>query len=465
MGKYKTLLSNTIIFAISTVLSKIVLSLLLPLYTRFLSTEQYGIAELLTSISQLLYPISSLAIHEAIFRFSMDKSYRHEDVLKTSFFATIIGTIALFLNAFIIKFYKPISQWSTFFFWISLLPMVRIQFNLYVKAIEKTVIFAIDNVVYNGTLGILNIVFLVGFKSDLNGYFGAIIVANVISIFYLLCAGGIIQDYKKGVIDRLLFKRMLVYSSPLVLNSISWGLTHLTDKIMLTIYCSSGATGIYSAASKIPSVLSLVTGVFSQAWTLSAIRDYQEEKDFKFYENVFFLTHYSVSIIALIVFSLNNNVLLWIVGSSFAEITRYVPVLIIATIFLTYVNFYTPIYSAVKRSNQLMYSSFMGMIINVSLNYYFIPSHGIMGACIATAVSYAFIAAFRAINSRKYMAFQVDLIKWVSTLTLIIISGVAAIIHHFEVVFSISSILFVSAIYWNRLTAFINKAKLRSKQA
>ena len=71
MGKYKELASNTAIFAISNIISKIVLSCLLPIYVRVLTTNEYGTAELLTTVSSLVVPVFSLAIQDAMFRFGL----------------------------------------------------------------------------------------------------------------------------------------------------------------------------------------------------------------------------------------------------------------------------------------------------------------------------------------------------------------------------------------------------------
>ena len=263
----------------------------------------------------------------------------------------------------------------------------------------------------------------------------------------MFVAAKIWADIGNGNVDKLLLKSMLAYSAPLILNSISWGITHLTDKIMLTSYCSNSATGLYSAASKVPSILSLITGVFCQAWTLSAIRDYQEEKDTVFYKNIFFITHIGVLVASLFVFAVNNNILLWIIGKDFSESVKYIPVLIMATVFLTYANFYTPIYSAAKKSRQLMYSSFVGMIINVCFNALLIPKNGIMGACIATAVSYAVIALFRAINSTRYVLFDIQPLKWSLSLAAAVIVCFFAVCRFHETIAALIAFVIIVIVY------------------
>ena len=65
MSKYKTLFSNTLIFTISNFSSKLLLFFMLPLYVRFLSTEEFGIIAIIMSTVGLMLPVFTLSIHES----------------------------------------------------------------------------------------------------------------------------------------------------------------------------------------------------------------------------------------------------------------------------------------------------------------------------------------------------------------------------------------------------------------
>ena len=71
-NKYGRLISNTFIFAVGTFTSKLLVLLLMPLYTSILSTEQYGISDLLTQTANLIIPLACVGICDAIFRFAID---------------------------------------------------------------------------------------------------------------------------------------------------------------------------------------------------------------------------------------------------------------------------------------------------------------------------------------------------------------------------------------------------------
>ncbi len=69
-NKYRTLLSDIIIFIIGTALAKAIQFILMPLYTTYMSTEAYGVAELTNNLSELFFPIVTLCIYEAAFRYA-----------------------------------------------------------------------------------------------------------------------------------------------------------------------------------------------------------------------------------------------------------------------------------------------------------------------------------------------------------------------------------------------------------
>lgn len=455
MGKYKSLFSNTVVFAISNILSKLVLSALLPLFTRFLTTGEYGTAELLTTISQLIIPICSLSIQDAVFRFSIDKQEARENVIKAVSIFLSGPVVILIILSFIARWYEPISKWTLVFLAISILSMVRSILSLYVKASNKVILFSADSVLYNIVLAGSNVFFLIYANLKLWGYFFAIIIANSISIIFLIIFGRIYRDIFSGHYDFSLLKRMLVYSSPLVVNSISWSITNLTDKVMLERCLSTSAVGIYSAASKIPTLLSLITNVFAQAWTISLIQDYQTDKDSKFYKNIFMLNHFAIIAATLVILMFNNNVILLVLGNAFSESVRYVPVLLIGTVFLAYSNFCSPIYSALKLSKHIMYTSLCGAIVNVILNFVLIPLLGVMGACIATAVSYMVIAIIRLIESNRLIGIDYSKFKFIVSCVLITSAGFLVTIQRFEVISSLICGMLFILMYFQDIRQYI----------
>ena len=91
MNKYKILFSNTGVFAIGNMLVKLISLFLMPLYTSSLQTEEYGIAELINSGVEIIIPIISLCIVDALYRFSIDEDADCSALFANATFILAIG--------------------------------------------------------------------------------------------------------------------------------------------------------------------------------------------------------------------------------------------------------------------------------------------------------------------------------------------------------------------------------------
>ena len=407
---YKELLSNTAVFAVSNVLSKLLLMLLLPIYTNQLTTEQYGVVELATNISYLVIPFASLAIQDAVFRFTVDNSIEARLVYKNAFWVLAMGVLILLAGSAMVFFYVPLRQWRWWFWGFSTLSMYRNAMSLYAKGTDRTKTFAIDGVLYNAVLAAANIILLCGFKLKVEGYFSAMLIAQGCSILYLYLN---VDKPTIGYVFELpldtdSLRRMLLYSAPLILNSISWSLTHTVDRVMLEAMRSTGDVGIYSAASKIPSLISTVMNIFIQAWTISAIRNFEDGEGKKFYAQVFHYAQMLLVFVTLGVLLINNRIVVMLFGGDFKQAVRYTPVLMLATSALFYSNYFGPVFSSVQKSKVLMLTTLAGMLVNALLNYVFIMYWGIFGACLATLISNVVVSVSRIVLAKRIYTFEID---------------------------------------------------------
>ena len=466
MGKYKELASNTTIFAISNIVSKLILSLLLPLYTRVLTTAEYGTAELLTTVSSLVIPVFSIAIQDSMFRYGLKDQNTAKKALSNAMRIEIIASILLCVFSCCLRFYSPLSEYGVMFFGISVLTMFRSTLSLFSKTINKTKVFALDNVLYNLLLALLNIFFLCVLRFGLNGYFLAIIFANLLSVVFLGAKTSSVRIIKFYAVDKDLLREMVRYSAPLIINSISWGLTHVVDKVMLASLQDVSSTGIYSAASKIPSLLSLVTGVFSQAWSISAIKAIDNKDDSSFNSNIFQLYHVFLIITSVFILSINNNLMILILGNDFKEAVTYIPMLLIGAVFLAYSNYYSPIFAGLKKSNIIMASALGGAILNCILNYIMIPRYGIFGACFATMMSYIFIGFYRMIMCQRYNPIELNLVKLIPSLILFMFQSVVIYLKKDNLIINIVFLVIIIIIYfksivlwWKKLVEILNKRR------
>jgi O-antigen/teichoic acid export membrane protein len=212
-------------------------------------------------------------------------------------------------------------------------------------------------------------------------------------------------------VDKQVAADMLKFSIPYIPTTIMWLITSVSDRYIVTAYRSVEENGLYAAAYKLPTLLSLVSGVFIEAWHFSAVKDSSEEERSGFfgmvYENFMgFMFFCGACIIAGA--QIFTRILL---ADAYFESWRYVPVLVIATVFSTLVSFLGSVYFLKKKSALSMLTAMAGAVTNIILNFLLIPHSGAMGAAAATLVCYALVYVIRAVNTKKYVSFDLHTMR------------------------------------------------------
>lgn len=285
--KNKLLIKNTIIFAIGNIGARIIFFFLVPLYTNFLSTEEYGISELVITLSELIVPIVTLTIQDGVLRFGLSKNENKNDVIKNGLVIWLLGTVFLILLTPLFSFYKPISNWRWYLSaYIVLKGLFLIEMN-YLKVRERNKHYAIISIVQALLLCALNIYLLAYAHLGIRGYLYANIIAFLITDIIVIIMSKTPTSFCRGKFDKQLIIEMLRFSIPMIFTNISWWIINSSDKIMVEAMISAAAVGLYTVAAKIPSLINGMVNIFAQAWGISAVKEYEENNDSAFYTNIY----------------------------------------------------------------------------------------------------------------------------------------------------------------------------------
>lgn len=406
MNKTKKLIKNIITFAIGNIGSKLVLFFMVPLYTKCLSTDQYGTIEIIETIEQLLIPFMSIVVFDAVIRFGLSKYEQRENVLKCALFVVLLGSIITILTTPLIGLYPSVYEWRWYISIYVILNMFNSVLLNYVKVENKNILYALISIFQTLILALSNIIFLLikdlGIKGYMCSIFASLLIANILCIIF----GNIIFEFKRGKLEKVLLKQMLIYSAPLIINNISWWIIHSSDKLMLELMISTEAVGIYAISAKIPSLINVVTSIFQSAWSISSVNEIENDNESSFYsQTLLWLMTLIFGVTICIIFILKPFMRIY-VSSDFSDSWKYVPTLMIAACSGSISSFYGCINSALKKNLYNMYTTLIGAIINIVLNYFFILLFGIMGAAIATTFSYFAIAITRMIICKKHLKFN-----------------------------------------------------------
>ncbi len=409
MGKYKKLFSNTGILAIGTFASKFLVFFMMPLYTACLLPEEYSTADLISQTANLLMPFACSGIADGIFRFAMDKNEDKKSVFSSGISVLLVCSAIFLLLSPLIGLYATLRNYVWLVVLYVLAANVHSVVVQYIRALGKMLLFSVGGILGTAPTISFNLIFLLGFDMGVEGYILSIILGDVLVTAFLLPVSGVWRDIKFGLSSKVKIREMLKYSVPMIPTTIFWWITSVSDRFLVIAMKGSEVNGLYAAAYKVPTLLTLLCTVFIQAWQFSAVSEGDETDRSDFFAKVFagFQGVLFMAASALILFSkFVTDILL---ADSYYESWRYIPVLTLAMVYSSLVTFMGSVYMVRKKSVYSFLTAAVGAVINIALNLVLIPHWSAMGAAVATFVSYFVVMIIRSIDTRRLVRFKLGI--------------------------------------------------------
>lgn len=404
-ARIKELLSNTMLFTIANLGSKILVFLMVPLYTAVLTPEEYGVSDVVQTTAQMLFPLLTVMISEAVLRFCFMKEVDTNEVFSIGVKYTVIGILFCFVISIIfyyLPFFKPLGLYVFFIpfmfatqSWINL-------FHKFARGIDKVKVSAYGGLFCTSIVIALNLFFLLILKIGVIGYLLAYFLAEVVTILYMAVRCNA-KAYITKETDRALRLDMLRYSLPLVPNSLSWWALSSVNRYIILAWVGISAVGIYSATLRIPSILTVLSDIFAQAWLLSALKNYGSEESAHFikamHNRIFSLLIVMTSCIIL----LSEPLAKILLSGEFSSYWPLIPYLFISVFWGALVGFMGSIFSAERKNTMQFVSTVIGSIVSILITILFIKRYGVLVVAIATWTAYYAIWLIRRIAVRKYI--------------------------------------------------------------
>lgn len=429
MNKYQKLLNNTIIFAIGTFGSKLLSFILVRLYTGCMTTAQYGTADLLYQAANVIYPIVTLSMADALIRFGIDKAYDNKKIYTIALTTTAGGLAVLLLFTPLINSLEAFRGYGLLLFVYCFFSSFKQLAASFVRARGLVKLFAIDGIFSTLIIVVSNLILLLKFDLGVTGYVCSIIISDALSLLGLIIISELYKFFDIKSLDKTLFKEIVKYSLPLVPTYILWWITSASDRYFVIAMVNSAENGIYSAAHKIPTLLLLVTTLFYQAWQMSAIEN-KDDSDLSGYYKQVYGAYSSLLFIAAAGLIMIAKPFTYILVDNDPEKNfvfgyHYTPILIIAMIFQCLCQFLSSIYNVRKKSVNSMVTSIVAAVVNIVLDILLIPRLGAYGAGLATMTAYFACFMVRVFDTRSYVKFD---ISWFKMIVNMIVVGYMAIV-------------------------------------
>lgn len=411
MNKYKSLISNTLVFAVATFSSKLLSFVMMRFYTAQLQFD-YAPANVVVDICNLILPVMYLCVNEGVIRYGLDKSVPKSDVFSTGVMTVFAGYAVLWCFYPLIRGNEKIGEYTWLIYIFVLTSALRSVVTHFVRASGFVRLFAIDGVVAVVTTISFNVLFLAKLKMGVAGYVLGTICADAISALGLFLLLKLYRFVKIKKLDMQVVREMLSYCIPLVPTAVFWWVTNLSDRFFLIYMIDNKVTSHYTAAARVAGVLTIVSAVFTQAWQISAYTEYETREGERFFSMVF-KSYYTLVFLAssgIVLLAKPLTALLTVSSaeSSYAETWKYIPMLALAVAFSCFVTFLGSIYNAAKKNLMVSVTTVIGGVLNIILNWRLIPSYGAQGAAFATFVSYLVVFVIRAVDTRKYLKLRMQ---------------------------------------------------------
>ncbi len=410
MNKKKQLAKNTIIIFMGRVCTQLISYFLLPLYTSYLATKEYGMVDLVQTYVTLLVPIITLELEMSIFRYLIDARGKKKDTRKlitNNFFVlgislSLFSIFYLILSSFITIPYRFLILFDI------IVCVLSGNFLQIARGFGRTIDYSISCILTGVTTIISNIIFICFLNMRADGMILSMAIANFICSLYLFFRLKMFSYLQKSLVDKKLLKEMFHYSIPLIPNGVSWWIVNVSDRSIISLVLGASANGLYAISNKFPTIISSLTGVFNLSWSESAALHINSSDRDEFFSDIYntvmkLFTAMGVGMIACMPFAFPI-----FIDSKYDAAYPYIPFLVLGTVFNVAICLYSQVYLAKKLSKQVASTAILGAIINIIINVLFVKRAGLYAAAISTAISYFVMMMYRHIDLKKYVTITIE---------------------------------------------------------
>ena len=428
MAESKALRSG-IGYTIGNILIKGINFLTLPIFSRILSQEEFGVYNVFVSYDTILIVIMGMALHASIQ--SANLEFRGQINRYTSSISLIyVGNLLLFLGITAL-FHRQLSQLLDIPP-IAVVMLVLGSFSSSLVALYNTRVsldYAYKKyLLVSGCTSLSNVGFsllliLTVFRGEkaLGRIIGSIAPLFIIALIILF----FFYRKERPRPNKAYWRFGIKYSLPIIPHGISQVLLAQFGRIMIRNMEGDGPAGIYSLAANIRLILTIITESIATAWTtwFYANMDKGDKKGIQ-QRSVQLMGLFFILTVGLMALSPE---LVFILGGKEYDMAKFVAIPMILDAFVLFLyNLIVPAEYYSKKTTFIMVGTMVATVINIALNYIFIQRHGYLAVGYTTLFAYLCYLVMHIVISRKLVKFFVLPLRWIAVVFLAL-AGLAAL--------------------------------------
>lgn len=405
-NKYTDLIKNIFLFFIASFLPRAITFFMVPLYTYCLTTQEYGTIDLIITTGQLILPFITLQVQDAMLRFSMERLCDPAEVFTVGFRISCLGIFFLSVFCFWCQITGILTidfLFVVFFMFICFTNALRSIASYFCRGIDKVKVVTTANIVLTVTTVSFNLLFLLVFKWGIYGYILSMCIGNALSVLILYFEPQLYKYIKWKINNKKLVTSIIRFSIPMIFSALAWWINTSLDKYLLSFFYNASLVGMLAVAYKIPSILSLFGTAIANAYSISAIKEFDQNDTDGFLGKSYLTINICFVLLCSLLILTNVFVAKMLFLNEFFTAWVYVPPLLLSALFGQLSLMCEQYYISLKKTQIISVTAIIGVFLNLISNLFLIPRCGAYGAASATALSFFVVWIVRYCTLKRYL--------------------------------------------------------------
>lgn len=460
------LIKKSGIYFIGNLSSKIMSAIIIPIYAFYITAEDLGVYDFSQTVMGILSPIILMAIWEAVLKLilSEENSSIKEKIISTSaIFSFSMSLLFILISLIYYRFFG--SNIEYFFMIISMIVLHSIVnvWQYYARATINNKLYVVAGIAstFINFAGVL--VFVVFFQLGLLGLFLSYNIGQISIIMIIELKLKVIKNINFQSFDKVLLKRMIMFSAPLVLNLISAWFISGFGRTIITMKLGTEANGLYSFANKFSLIITMLGSVITMAIIEEAIISIKSNylnKDFNKTLQKLFSIFQTLAILAVPMIVIFYEL---IANTDYFNSLIFAPWLLIYAVANTMASNIGSVFQAIDKTKYQFTTTIIGGLSTFLISFLFIDEIGISAVILGQILGAIAMLVSRYILINRFVEMKLD---WKPILLMFVIFVLITLLclkTHFIVSVIIESILLLIVLYRSRLVIIevLNKLKKR----
>lgn len=407
-SRERDLAKNTLILTIGKISTQAITFFLLPLYTAYLSREDYGVVDLIATIVTLLFPILNMQMEQAVFRYMVvnrNDVSETRSIISTAFSFTFFQIIAFALLFCIIQ---PFIHNEYKWFLLINLALGTLNFSLMqvMRGLGDNVGYAVAAFVSSVVNIGVNLLLILVFNLGATAMLTATAIGSLVSVVFIVCRSRFWRYYRVQLFEKERLKELLRYSMPLVPNELSWWAIRASDRFVVTAFLGMGANGIIAIAHKFPSIYVMLYNIFGIAWTESVVLHLKEPDGEAYFSRMVNRMVRLFASVSLLVIAVMPFVFGWLINESFGDAYNLIPIYMIGSTFNVVIGLVSTVYIVHKQTRVIARTSVLAALICLVTDILLIKFVGIYASPLSNLIGFGVMMLYRCCDIRRYVTIR-----------------------------------------------------------